>query len=71
MPKKIWKILKTLNLSYSDVVVLEETIKIAESHPTLVFLEIKNTKTRDDIVADLEKKLTRKKIKIDYGSKIR
>ena len=68
---KFNNVLKTLNLSYSDVILRDETVKIAELHPALIFLEIKNTKTKDEIIYDLEKKLTRKKIKIEYGSKIR
>ncbi len=68
---KFNNVLKKLNLSYSEVIITDETIKIAEAHPKIVFLEVSHTKTMDDKIKELETKLTRKKVKIDYGNKIR
>mgnify|MGYP003291448457 CR=1 FL=1 len=63
--------LKQLNISYTNVEIDKEIIKIAEAHPNLVIMAVRHSKTPEALFLQLESILTKKKIQLEYGSKFR
>lgn len=57
--------IKSINFSYSKVQIEDETIKICENHPNIVFFEVRHTHTKEEDIIQLESILTKKKVIID------
>ena len=56
--------MRKIELCHNDVILNEEVVKMAETHPLLEELNFKHTSSDEDLVKKLDKKKKKKSVKL-------
>lgn len=62
--------IKIINLSHTEIIINDDTKKIADAHPTLINLNVHHTKSDELDAKDLENILIKKSVKLHLGNKL-
>jgi hypothetical protein len=65
------KNIKNIDLSYSNIFINNETKSMIEKHPTLIKLDLRNTKCSSDDVKFVETILIKKSVRQNLKGRIR
>ena len=66
---KFNSVIKSIDLSHNELSMDEETLKIAETHPSLGTLDLRHTNSNEELLKKLDDVLIKKAIKLQLTSK--